>query len=79
MDDIYSSDDSQKQEIQHTSDNESSGSEEKTYTSYPDFMYTYENETPPVSIRKRKNTNGEKFIIFLFVVTIIPCYFKYVN
>ncbi len=71
MDDIYSSDDSQKQEIQHTSDNESSVSEEKTYTSYPDFMYTYENGTPPVSIRKRKNTNGEKFIIFLFVFIIL--------
>ncbi|MDE5834582.1 MAG: S1C family serine protease, partial [Ruminococcus sp.] len=44
-----------------------------SYTAYQDFMYGYEPPAPDINygIRKRKNTNGEKFIIFLFVAIIL--------
>lgn len=45
------------------------------YRGYQDFMYGYEPEQPvpePLSsIRKRKNTGSEKFIIVLFVIIIL--------
>lgn len=51
---------------------------EDSYSAYNNFMYGQQftedplpAPEPPPSIRKRKNTGGEKFIIFLFVVIIL--------
>lgn len=50
---------------------------EDNTTAYTGFVYNRMPEEfqftpePPVSIRKRKNSSGEKFIIFLFVVIIL--------
>lgn len=63
MDDIYNND------TQLATDND------ECYASYPDFIYTYTPKQISVkcteNINERKNTTGEKFIIFLFICIIL--------
>lgn len=74
----YISGNTPEQENQYIPRHEKPSNYENMSSVYDDFMYgqPFPDEPqpvpePPVSIRKRKNTSGEKFIIFLFVVIIL--------
>lgn len=76
MDEIenYTSDNSSESEDQYIPRHEKVN-DDNSYPAYQNFMYGYQPEQPAPepssSIRKRKNTSGEKFIIFLFAVIIL--------
>ncbi|MDE6502602.1 MAG: trypsin-like peptidase domain-containing protein [Ruminococcus sp.] len=57
----------------NTINNNNTVPDNNSYTAYQDFMYGYEPPAPDINsgIRKRKNTSGEKFIIFLFIAIIL--------
>lgn len=70
----YNSGNFPEQDNQYIDQQEKIIDNNQTYPNYQDFFSGYEQPTvsrPAPDIRKRKNTSGEKFIIFLFIMIIL--------
>lgn len=71
----YISGNTPEQDDQYTPLHQKTTGNDTVYPAYQDFFAGYEPEQsvpePAPDIRKRKNTSGEKFIIFLFIMIIL--------